>query len=1077
MFQFEFLRNRVAPALLAAWALSIAPNPRISAAPETAPPAGLREHTPEVHALVGARIVTSPGETIECGALVIRDGVITAVGAEVDVPGDATVWELSGKTLYPGLIDAYGEIDVAASGGSDSGAAYWNSNVTPHLRVDEAYKPDAGTNAKLRGQGVTARLLAPSGGLIKGASALVATSDDDGRQTILKDRAALYVRLSPARGSSRDAYPNSPMGAVALVRQAFYDARWYREAWQAYGQDPALGRPERSDALAALAPYLDGQASVMIDAADELYFLRANQIAREFELEVLIRGSGEEYRRLDAIRQTGHAVVVPVDFASAPEVGTPEAAMNVSLERLMHWDIAPENAARLEAAGVRIAFTSHGLSDQGKFLDGVRTAVRRGLSPDAALRGLTVTPAELFGVERQLGTLAVGKAAHLIVTDGDLFDKKTAIWATWVDGRRYELKTSPLVDLRGRWDVKLAGVAGQSELVVIQLKGEPHKLSGTLRRGDGEEKLLAAKLDGAQFNCSFKGKQVGWQGVARLSATVSTGEDGTTWLGSVVWADGGRSACTATRSVKDPEQERGDEDASDDAEADAGNEKPADDDEQPASADNKDEEEDEGENEGEDEKESDAEDEPRRALFDVNYPLGNYGLSVTPDQPAAVVFRNATVWTCGPEGKLDNASVVVERGKITAVGVDVAAPEGALEIDASGKHITPGLIDCHSHIATDGGVNESAQTITAEVRIGDFIDPNDVNIYRQVAGGTTCSNILHGSANTIGGQNQVIKLRWGALPEEMKLAGAPPGIKFALGENVKRSNSSGRSSRYPQSRMGVEQLVRDAFHAARQYAQRWERWKREKTGAPPRVDLELQALAEVLSGERLVHCHSYRQDEILALMRTCEDFGVRLATFQHILEGYKVADVMREHGVGGSSFSDWWAYKFEVYDAIPYNGAILRDVGVLVSFNSDDAELARRMNLEAAKAVKYGGVPPAEALKFVTLNPAVQLGIDDVVGSLETGKDADLVVWSGSPLSSLSLCEQTWIDGRRYFDRQEDLQRRGEFQRMHNALVQRVLGAGEARPERTAAVKEKWPRTDVFCRGRDMSDFQEVHDR
>jgi N-acetylglucosamine-6-phosphate deacetylase len=405
------------------------------------------------------------------------------------------------------------------------------------------------------------------------------------------------------------------------------------------------------------------------------------------------------------------------------------------------------------------------------------------------------------------------------------------------------------------------------------------------------------------------------------------------------------------------------------------------------------------------------------ALFDVNYPLGAFGRSREPEQPAAVLFKDATVWTSGPRGKLAKASVLVERGVISAVYAEGEAvkelPTGAVIVDCAGKHLSPGLIDCHSHSATDGGINEGSQSITCEVRIGDFIDPDDVNIYRQLAGGLTVANVLHGSANTIGGQNQVIKLRWGAADEAMKFKDAPPGVKFALGENVKQSNVSGTSTRYPQTRMGVEQLVRDAFNAARDYRRAWDEYRKTGRGIPPRVDLELEALSEIVEGRRMIHCHSYRQDEILALMRLCEQFGVHVATFQHVLEGYKIADILAKHGAGGSTFSDWWAYKYEAFDAIPYNGALMRGAGVVVSFNSDDAELARRLNWEAAKAVKYGGVPEDEALKFVTLNPAKQLKIDQYVGSIEPGKQADLVVWSGSPLSTLARCEQTWIDGRR----------------------------------------------------------------
>jgi N-acetylglucosamine-6-phosphate deacetylase len=401
----------------------------------------------------------------------------------------------------------------------------------------------------------------------------------------------------------------------------------------------------------------------------------------------------------------------------------------------------------------------------------------------------------------------------------------------------------------------------------------------------------------------------------------------------------------------------------------------------------------------------------------------------------------------------------------------VPLPAEAVVVDLAGKAITPGIIDCHSHMATDGGINEGSQAITAEVRIGDFIDADDITIYRQLAGGVTAANVLHGSANPIGGQNQVIKLRWGLTGEGLKFVQAPPGIKFALGENVKQSNLEGRTStRYPQSRMGVEQLIRDALAAARDYAAAWEHWQRTHQGLPPRRDLELEALVEVLQQKRWVHCHSYRQDEILALIRVFDDFGITIGSLQHILEGYKVADAMARHGATGSSFADWWAYKIEVFDAIPYNGALMHRQGVIVSFNSDDQELGRHLNHEAAKAIKYGGVPREEALKFVTLNPARQLRIDRWVGSLEPNKDADFVVWSGDPLSPRSRCEQTWIDGRKYFDREEDLRLRATQAQMRAALIRKVLQSGQAMQpasERSPEEWELWPRHDEACHDED----------
>ncbi len=626
-----------------------------------------------------------------------------------------------------------------------NGAGYWNPNVTPQREAARYYHVDKAANKKLREQGFTARLAAPEAGIIKGVSALVTTGDGPLAQVILKDRVALHVQLSP-HGRSRDQYPNSPMGAVALVRQAFYDANWYQQAWSAYnGGKTHLARPERNNALAALQPYASGKALVVVDAPNELYFLRAERLAHEFSLNVVVRGSGKEYRRLDAIKKSGFAVIVPLNFPKAPYVKTPEMAQAASLEDLLQWDIAPENPGRLAAAGVPIALTPHGLSDPGKFLEAVRTAVKRGLSPDQALQALTVTPAKLCGVASRLGTLEVGKAANLVVADGDLFSKKGKVTETWVDGERFEVTSQPELDVRGAWEVT---IAGQSKPALVTLKGQPAKLTGELSLGDKKADLSEPKLDGAQFTCSLDGKEFGWPGRVQLSATVSREQQGQAfWIGGVVWANGQRSPLAAQRKAdSDPDAKDGpdqepDEQASEKKESDK---------------------DDKSDHKPKDKPKSTPD--PNKALFAVNYPLGAFGREGQPDQPKAVLFKNATVWTSGPQGVLKHGSVLIEGGKIKQVGTNIKPPAGAVVVDLKGQHISPGLIDCHSHIATDGGVNESAQTITAEVRIGDFIDPNDVNIYRQLAGGVTASNILHGSANTIGGQNQVIKMRWGRCP-------------------------------------------------------------------------------------------------------------------------------------------------------------------------------------------------------------------------------------------------------------------------------------------------------------------------
>jgi len=429
----------------------------------------------------------------------------------------------------------------------------------------------------------------------------------------------------------------------------------------------------------------------------------------------------------------------------------------------------------------------------------------------------------------------------------------------------------------------------------------------------------------------------------------------------------------------------------------------------------------------------------------IRTPYGPYGYEEMPAPYDRVLLRGATLWTCGPKGKIENGDLVIERGRITYAGP--RKDHGETEtIDVTGKHLTPGIVDCHSHTGISKGVNDSGQPCTAEVRIGDVTNPDHISWYRQLACGVTTVNSLHGSANPIGGQNQVNKVRWGcAHPDDMHFMEAPPGIKFALGENVKQSNwGDDYKTRYPQTRMGVEAFLVDRFTAAREYAKGHER-----------RDLELEALAEVLSGERLVHCHSYRQDEILMLARVAKKFGFTIGTYQHVLEGYKVTDAIKEHARGASAFSDWWAYKVEVQDAIPYNGPIMHAAGVVVSYNSDSDDLVRRLNVEAAKAVKYGGLAPEEALKFVTLNPAIQLGIEKWVGSLEVGKHADVAIWNGDPLSVYSRCVGTIVDGRTLYSLGKDRTHREWIAEERARLIAKALKA--PRTERTGTVSDEKP--------------------
>ncbi len=1044
----------------------------------TSPETGIVNRAARLTVLQNAKVVISPTEELQQADLLIRDNQIVEVAKQIAVPPGAEQIDCTGKVLYAAFIDPFVEQAIPVASRPD---AHWNSRVLADRHASSAIPTDEKLLADYRRAGIGALLVVPSDGLFKGTSALITTAALPPTQTLQKSSVFQHMTLVLAPGQ-RGSYPNSPMGTVALARQTLSDAQWYQQSLQALRADPSLPTLDKNAALAALEPVISGQQALVMDAGNELYALRADRLAREFNVRAVLRGSGREYRRMDAIASTNRTIIVPVDFPKAPDVASVDAAMNVSLQALMHWYLAPENPGRLEKAKVPFVLTSYGLSKPGDLLDSVRKAIERGLSPSEALDALTLRSARLLEVDKTMGTLQRGKLANIIVASGSLWDKKTTIEETWVQGHRYRWKKQLDKDPSGQWQLTLTGPEGLPEKLMLTLESMADKPKGRLGRemlakveadkpntdstdaddakqdkqsekedatekkdDEGTDKpkesdkssatkateskspstaeLKSLSIDAARIDAHFDESKLiaETSGIAAISLTMIHEDNGDINLsGRILWHDGRVSVVQGTKLKKDANPSSDTKTATSDASKIA-----------------------KSQSTEKETKSNDAE-----TICEVNYPLGAFGVDsqTPPEQPAQLLIRGATLWTCTDDGLIESGDMLIANGIITKVGKNLEAPEGCKVIDAKGKHVSPGIIDCHSHMATDGGVNESGQAVTAEVRVGDFVDANDITIYLQLAGGVTTANILHGSANPIGGQNQVIKLRWGALDEEMKMREAPPGIKFALGENVKQSNLDRSSGRYPQSRMGVEQIMRDRFEAALLYRKAQQDPAGLQSGArklPHRRDYELETIAEILEKKRWIHCHSYRQDEILTFLRLLERYGVTVGSLQHILEGYKVADAMARHGATGSTFSDWWTYKMEVVDAIPYNGALMHRMGVIVSFNSDDDELARHLNHEAAKAIKYGNVPPMEALKFVTLNPAKQLRIDQYVGSLAPGKQADFVIWSSSPLSTLSRCEQTWIDGRKYFDREDDAKKRQEVEQLHRKLVQKVLGSGE----------------------------------
>ncbi len=973
------------------------------------PKTGLRDNTPRIHALTGATVVTAPGKVLENGVVILRDRTIEAVGYDLALPPEARIWDYEGKTIYAGFIDSYTQLGlpkvlrplkpsaeerVFGQGPPpkqpqpqpEGGAEHWNPMVTPQRIAAESIEVDAKETAAMRELGFATALTAPARGVFRGQASVLNLSGRSLNNSLLEEKATqiLAFELSP---NSSGIYPNSLMGSTALIRQTFHDARWYSDAIS-----NAPGGEERIEANAALAgltPAAEGRQTVLFATEDELDYGRVARIAREFGLSYALLGNGHEYRKTDLLREMGAPVILPLNFPTAPPVDNPARALEITLESLQHWESAPGNAAALAEAGIDFSLTANFLkSPRKKFWKNVRRAVTSGLEKQEALAALTTNPAELLGLEDRLGSIEAGKIANLVVVEGDLFaDEKSKILTVWIDGDPYPTKAADAIDPRGTWALTWAGVEGPSEW---QISGRPENLKVEAEEATFEAKTAAKKVFAFPPATLF-GLDAG---IVRTSAHLS----GKTLLGTGTLPDGSVFSWTAERTEPWKEKEEPDD------------------------------------------AESESEPQMPSTLASTAYPAGAYGISGKPDQPATILIRKATIWTSGPRGVLEKTDMLVEAGKIISIGPDLGRAEGAVVIEAEDKHLTPGLIDAHSHTAIARRVNEATHAVTLEVRIGDALDPTDIGLYRELAGGLTTANLLHGSANPMGGQNQVIKLRWGEDAEGLKFRGAIPGVKFALGENVKQSNWGGPfTTRYPQTRMGVDQIMRDTFRAARDYERTWQNYASNSDGPAPRKNLRLEAALEILRRERIIHIHSYRQDEILTFARLAKEMGIAVGTFQHILEGYKVADEIAAIGAGGSTFSDWWAYKFEVYDAIPYNGALMHENGVVTSFNSDDNELARHLNTEAAKAVKYGGVSEEEALKFVTLNAAKQLRINQWVGSLEAGKDADFVLWNGHPLSSYSRADQTWIEGRKYFDRDDDAERRKSVMEERQRLIQKAL--------------------------------------
>ncbi len=967
-------------------------------------------------AFTNATIFVKSWQVLENATLLIQNDKVIEVGTTVTIPANTVTIDAKGKFIYPSFIDLYTEYGlepVKSAGRSRAqqpqleskkeATFYWNEAIKPEVKAADLIRPEKEAADKYRKMGFGTVLSHQQDGILRGTSALVALNEEDDFKLLQAESASHYAFN---KGSSKQTYPSSLMGMIALIRQVHFDAKWYAENQKSTAYNRSLSAVLETQNLPKI-----------FDANGALSQLRADKIGDEFGFQFILKGNGTEFQRIQDIKETGAPLIVPVKFPKAYDVSDPFASLQLSLSAMKDWELAPQNLRYLSEAGVEVAITADGLKSEKEFFENLKTAIEQGLSRDEAIKSLTETPAKLIGAFEMVGSLEKGKLANFIILSDTVFKAKTTLHSNWVNGLEHAYKPLNYFEYAGDYSLNI----NKKEQFDLNLKGEGNAMKGKIaKKNEATKTDVKVALENNRVNLSFTidGK------LYRLSGSISDSQS-RIWTGKILVDGNWEDWAAIKKTNKSVEKDTSDRDS--------------------------------------------TKMEPAFESGGVFYPNMAFGWEDSlPTKSENLLFRNATVWTNEKEGILRNHDVFVVDQKIKMVGykinMEVMFPRmgsNYKEIDATGLHLTSGIIDEHSHIAIQQGVNESGQAVTAEVSISDVVNSDDINIYRQLSGGVTTSQLLHGSANPIGGQSAIIKLRWGQSPEKMKIEGADGFIKFALGENVKQSNwGDFNTVRFPQTRMGVEQVYYDAFVRAREYKAEWTLYnaksKRDKAKSlAPRFDLELDVLAQILDSQRFVTCHSYIQSEINMLMHVADSMGFRINTFTHILEGYKVADKLREHGAAGSTFSDWWAYKFEVNDAIPYNGAIMHKQGVLTGFNSDDAEMGRRLNQEAAKAVKYGGVSEEEAWKFVTLNPAKMLHLDDQIGSIKEGKDADLVLWTHNPLSIYAKVVTTYIDGIPYYDAERDKELRKKVQAERERLIAKMLHEKKSGKPTQAIKKEK----------------------
>jgi imidazolonepropionase-like amidohydrolase len=959
----------------------------------TFPKNGAPNNIHTLYAFTNCTLHVDAEVTILNATLFVKDGIIVNVGANLVSSKDAITVDLKGKHIYPAFIDLYSDYGmpevkrVQTDDSPKKGAFGWNQAIKSEVEAQKLFLHDQQKADVLRKLGFASVLTSQKDGIVRGSGAFVNLVNAKENESMIKDRAAGFYSFN--KGVSSQDYPSSLMGAIALLRQTYYDANWYKTNAVKTEYNITL---EAFNKLQELPSVFEGN--------DKYNDIRGKKVGDEFKVKYIIKGGGNEYQRMYDIQNSFSNFIIPVNFPEAIDVEDPYDAEQASLTDLKNWEMAPANLAELEKNNVSFCITTADLKDKSIFLKNLRKAVKYGLSEKMALKALTTKPATFIGMQNKVGCLKQGLLANFFICSESIFEDDAIIYETWSNGVKHQYQDLSIPNINRTYLLTY----GSSTHTIVITK-EKNNYNGLVQLKDSLKAKVSISFKNNLLTLSFP-----YDSTQALRFSGIYNEDNKSFSGKGqhsdgTWVDFKLTNLNTIDTAKTPS--------------------------------------------------------PKKDVMDygkVYYPFGAYGETeinkglIKDTWPKfkksydGILIKNATVWTNEKDSILINQDVYVLNGNISQIGSNLSASGNVKVIDGKGMHLTPGIVDEHSHIALFS-VNEGADASSAEVRMSDVINPDDINVYRQLAGGVTTAQLLHGSANPIGGQSCLIKLRWGKNADEFKFENAPGFIKFALGENVKHSNGTNPDqARFPQTRMGVEQLYYDYFTRATAYKKQMgdfaklspKQIETSKT-ATPRRDLDLEAIVEILDNKRFITCHSYVQSEVNMLLHVADSMKFKVNTFTHILEGYKLADKLKAHGANASTFADWWAYKLEVMDAIPYNAAMLTKVGVNTAINSDDAEMGRRLNQEAAKTIKYGGLTEVQALKLVTLNPAKMLHIDDKVGSIKVGKSADLVLWTDNPLSIYAKVNTTIIDGQIYFDKDEDIKLRENNNKERARIIAKLI--------------------------------------